>query len=55
MVFSLLHSYLTKRQQRVEVNNIMIDSRNISTRVPQGTILEPFLLSLMMFLKSMLG
>lgn len=40
---SLLHSYLTNRQQSVAINGFVSTPKNLPTGVPQGSILGPFL------------
>ena len=40
----LIKNYLSNRQQGVEINNIKSSFINLSTGVPQGSILVPFLL-----------
>ena len=39
----LLQSYLTQRQQIVEWNGFQLDSLEIKTGIPQGSLLGPFL------------
>ena len=42
----LLHSYLTKRRQRVKINNTYLSWSEILFGVPQGSILGPILLNI---------
>ena len=42
----LLHSYLTKRRQRVKINNTYSSWSEIPFGVPQGCILGPFLFNI---------
>src|SRR4029434_2343900 len=39
-------SYLSTRTQCVKINNVLSDFKNLSTGVPQGSILGPLLFSL---------
>ena len=42
-LLKILKSYLENRKQKVEINNIMSNSKNITIGVPQGSILGPLL------------
>ena len=47
MELCLLTDYLTKRRQYVRFNNHNSDTTNISTGVPQGSILGPLIFSIL--------
>lgn len=47
VALDILHSYLTDRKQCACVNSKLSDFLNVNYRVPQGSILGPFLLIIM--------